>query len=85
MKSLETKVAIIGSGSVGSSVAFALTQSKVCSEILLCDIDEKRRDGEVLDLTDGAWVSDTRVRAGSFTEAGECDIVCITAGEIQLT
>lgn len=38
---------------------------------------------EVLDLTDGGFIADTRVRVGTPQEAGQCDVVVITAGAKQ--
>jgi L-lactate dehydrogenase len=49
--------------------------------VVLVDIDTSRCEGEVLDLKDGA--EDHHVVSGSFTDAGQCRIVCITAGAKQ--
>ncbi|CAG8781801.1 13475_t:CDS:2, partial [Racocetra fulgida] len=38
---------------------------------------------QVLDLSDANFISSTQVRSGSFQEAGQCDIVVITAGAKQ--
>ena len=38
----ERKVAIIGAGFVGASIAYALTIRKLAREIVLIDIDEKK-------------------------------------------
>ncbi|KAL4889847.1 lactate dehydrogenase/glycoside hydrolase [Aspergillus ambiguus] len=75
-------VAVIGVGQVGGAVAYALILSSVASEILLVDIKSDLRDAQVRDLSDVAYAgnSGTRVRAGTYHEARECDIVVITAG-----
>ncbi|RKO87042.1 hypothetical protein BDK51DRAFT_17692 [Blyttiomyces helicus] len=78
-----SRVAIIGAGSVGSTAAYACTLQGCASEVLLVDIDEKMRDAQVLDLQDCGFVSDTKVRAGSFADAGAADIIVITAGAKQ--
>ena len=44
------KIFIIGSGSVGSSYAFALMMSSIARELVIVDIDEKKAQGEVMDL-----------------------------------
>ena len=41
------KVAIIGAGFVGSSIAYALTIKDVVREIVLIDINHEKVDGEV--------------------------------------
>jgi len=79
----ETRISIIGSGAVGAAIAYALTIKKIAAEILLVDIDTTKRDGEVLDISDGSFYAGTQVRAGSYLEAGQTDIVVITAGAKQ--
>ncbi|CAG8449461.1 12046_t:CDS:10, partial [Cetraspora pellucida] len=78
-----SRVAIIGAGSVGASIAFALLLQKISSEILLVDIVSETVEGQVLDLSDANFISSTQVRGGTFQEAGQCDIVVITAGAKQ--
>ena len=45
------KVAIVGTGLVGSSTAFSLITQGVCEEILMIDLNEERALGEVMDLS----------------------------------
>ncbi|KAL3484627.1 hypothetical protein BJX62DRAFT_243747 [Aspergillus germanicus] len=77
-----SRVAIIGAGQVGAAVAYALILGSVADEVLLVDIRTEWRDGQVRDLTDVAYAhgSRTRVHAGDYREASQCDIVVITAG-----
>ena len=77
------KLAIIGAGSVGASIAYAAIMKSVAHDILLVDINQERCEGEVLDLSDAAFLSDSRIKAGTFKEAGQCDIIVITAGAKQ--
>ncbi|CAG8585489.1 7759_t:CDS:2, partial [Acaulospora morrowiae] len=78
-----SRVAVVGSGSVGASIAFALLIQKICSEIIMVDIVQEVVKGQVLDLSDANFISSTQVRAGTFEEAGKCDIIIITAGAKQ--
>ncbi|KAI9314282.1 hypothetical protein BX666DRAFT_1863089 [Dichotomocladium elegans] len=73
------KVAIIGAGSVGSTVAYALLMREVAAEILLVDIASNILHGQVLDLTEAIMDSPTVVRAGTFKEAGQADVIVVTA------
>lgn len=77
-----TRIAIIGCGQVGAASAYALILCSVASEIILVDVNEDLRDGQVLDLSDATYRgnSSTRVRAGTHEEAGKCDIIVIAAG-----
>ena len=47
-----TKIAIIGSGAVGSTTAYAILWKNITAEVILIDIDKKRCMGEILDLAD---------------------------------
>jgi len=78
-----SKVAVIGAGSVGSTIAYALLMREVCSEILLVDIVPEVVNGQVLDLSDSAFLSSTVIRGGTYQEAGQCDVIVITAGAKQ--
>ena len=44
------KVAIVGTGLVGSSTAFSLITQGVCEEILMIDLNNERALGEAMDL-----------------------------------
>lgn len=76
-----SKVAIIGSGAVGSTVAFAMSIKGTASEIVLIDINEKRAEGEALDIRQGLPYSpQNKIYAGSYADAADSDIVVITSG-----
>ncbi len=75
------KVAIIGSGFVGTSLAYALMIQGSVSEILLIDINKKRAKGEAMDLHHGlSFVQPTRIWAGEYSDCADADIVVLTAG-----
>mgnify|MGYP000285891661 CR=1 FL=1 len=75
-------IAIVGVGQVGGAIAYGLILQSLASELLLVDEDIERRDGQVRDLSDVSYGhgSQTRVRPATHREAGQCDIVIITAG-----
>ena len=78
---LKRKVAIIGAGFVGSSIAYALTIRRLAREIVLIDIDEKKSEGEALDIQHGIPdMGISSVRAGSYKDCKDCDLIIITAG-----
>ena len=77
------RVAIIGAGSVGSTCAYVLLLRRITSEILLVDIDSSLQQAQVQDLSDAAFLSNTKVLPATFREAGQCDIIVITAGAKQ--
>lgn len=79
-----SKIAIIGAGIVGSTTAYAILLKKITAEIILVDINEKRCQGEILDLSDAISFNGTSVvRTGTPQEAANADIIIITAGKAQ--
>ena len=80
-----TKIAIVGgAGAVGASAAYALMMSGLASEIVLVDVNERRAEGEAMDLMHGApFVRPVTIRAGTYADCADCQIVVITAGAAQ--
>lgn len=76
------KVAIIGTGLVGSSAAYSILNQGICDELIMVDINQERAIGESLDLSHciDFTNSRTKVRAGTYQELGDVDIAVITAG-----
>jgi L-lactate dehydrogenase len=79
---MAAKIAIVGAGQVGAAAAYALLHGSLYGELLLVDVKPELREGQVRDLSDAADCenSSTRIRTGTYKEAGQCDIVVITAG-----
>jgi L-lactate dehydrogenase len=78
-----SRVAIIGAGAVGASIAYVLMFKNICSEILIVDINPEIVRAQVLDLADAACISHTTIRGATLEEAGQSDIIVITAGAKQ--
>lgn len=76
------KVTVIGAGSVGSSIAYALTLKALVNEIVLLDINHDRAVGEAMDIYQGtpALSSSVDIYAGDYEAAAGSDIVIITSG-----
>ncbi len=75
------KVAIVGAGFVGSSIAYALTIRNLANDIILIDIDPKRAMGEAMDIQHGIpYMGRSSVRAGDYSDCKNCDLIIITAG-----
>lgn len=80
------RVAIVGTGFVGSTTAYALLISGSAGEIVLVDRNKKLAEGHVHDLRDAEVFSHTtRVVAGDFSDCCSADITIITAGVSQST
>ncbi|RDW17390.1 L-lactate dehydrogenase [Oceanobacillus chungangensis] len=79
------KVALIGTGFVGSSYAFALMNQGVANELLMIDINEKKAKGDVKDLNHGKVFAPNpmHIRFGTYKDCTDMDIVVICAGANQ--
>lgn len=76
-----TKITVIGSGNVGSTIAYTLTVMGIASEIVMIDVNEEKSRGEALDIRQGvSFCPPTAVYAGSYEDAADSDIVIITSG-----
>ena len=77
-------VAIVGMGVVGSTAAHTLMLSTQGINIMLVDINESKCKGEKQDLDDALSTSgSSTVFAGTLKDAGQADIIVITAGVPQ--
>jgi len=75
------KIAVVGTGFVGATVAYALMLKNVAAELILVDINEQLCEGQVLDLSDAiSFCYASHVRKGTLEEASHADIIIITAG-----
>lgn len=78
------KVAVIGTGFVGSSSAFALMESGLFSEMVLIDADKNRAEGEVLDISHGLpFARPMKIIAGDYDDIVDAAIIVVTAGAGQ--
>lgn len=82
MKSKSRKVAIVGSGMVGSSCAYSMVNQSICDEIMMVDRTYDRAMAQALDLSHCADFMGTRTKvyAGTASDCGSMDIVILTAG-----
>lgn len=86
--SAKSSIAVVGAaGAVGSTTSYSLILNSVASEIILSDPQTEVVRAQAEDLSDAIYQSEamtTRVRVAKNTsEAGQCDIIIITAGAAQ--
>ncbi|MBW3110778.1 MULTISPECIES: L-lactate dehydrogenase [Bacillaceae] len=78
------KVALIGTGLVGSSYAFALLNQGIAHELVMIDLNKEKADGDARDLNHGlAFASPMKISAGDYSDCKDADLVVITAGANQ--
>ena len=75
------KITVIGTGSVGSTIAYTLAIQGLASEIVMIDINGDKALGEALDIRQGTpFGHPCTVQAGNYADAADSDIVVITSG-----
>ena len=75
------KITVIGTGSVGSTIAYTLTTSGIASEIVMIDINGEKAIGEALDIRQGTpFCNPCNIYAGNYSDAAGSNIVVITSG-----
>ena len=75
------KVAIIGAGYVGASIAYALAIKDIAREIVIIDLDKKKAEGEAIDIRHGIpSMGIVDLYAGDYSNCADSDLIIITAG-----
>lgn len=83
---MSNKVMIVGTGNVGASIGYCLVNQRTAiNELVLTDINMDDAEGEAMDLRDTLAVSPSfmKIKSGTYKDAGDCDIIVITAGVPQ--
>ncbi|MGD6832273.1 L-lactate dehydrogenase [Sutcliffiella halmapala] len=80
-----SRVALIGTGFVGSSYAFALLNQGVAEELVLIDLNKEKSEGDAMDLNHGIAFAPapTKIWYGGYKDCRDADIVVICAGANQ--
>lgn len=79
------KVAIIGTGFVGSSIAYALSLRDIAREIVFIDVNTAKAEGEAWDIRHGLPAIGTAdLYAGDYSDCAGSDLIIITAGRSRL-
>ncbi|WP_286724514.1 L-lactate dehydrogenase [Pelotomaculum sp. PtaB.Bin117] len=78
------KIAVVGVGSVGASVAYALAISGLVSELVLVDVNSAKAEGEAMDLAHAAaFIKPVTIYAGTFEDCRDAGIIIYCAGASQ--
>lgn len=80
------KVVIVGCGNVGMSYAYALLNQRInVNELILIDLNEKKIEGEVMDLNHCLAFAPSKIniKMGTYEDCRDAKIVVIAAGANQ--
>lgn len=79
-----SKIAIIGAGNVGATMAYTFALFGTASEIALIDINETKARGEALDISHGMPLCPAaKITGGGYEILDGADITIMTAGANQ--
>jgi L-lactate dehydrogenase len=75
------KVAIIGAGNVGATLAYTLLLRDVAMCVSLIDVNREKALGEVLDLAHGAsYLDNVDILVEGYEGVADADVIVLTAG-----
>ena len=79
------KIALVGTGFVGMSFAYALMNSGECDQLVLIDINKVKAHGESMDMNHGLPFAKRNMLIfdGEYCDCCDADIVVIAAGVAQ--
>ena len=78
------KVAIVGTGNVGSTTAYAILMSGLAAEIVLIDVNVARAEGESMDLNHAVPLTHpTKIWNGTYADCAGAAVTIIAAGTGQ--
>jgi len=84
MEVKSSKVAIVGAGSVGATLAYNLALKGAVTEIALIDSNHEKAEAEILDIKQGASLGrPVKIEAADYDACGDSAIAIITAGARQ--
>ena len=75
------KISVIGTGSVGSTIAYSIAIMGLVAEIVMIDINREKALGEALDIRQGTpFCTPCSIYAGDYPDAAGSNIVVLTSG-----
>lgn len=79
------KCGIIGCGGVGATTAYTLVESGLFNEMVLIDLNQKKAEGEALDIGHGIpFTVPSEIYAGDYPDLKDAYLVIVTAGANQM-
>ena len=78
------RIAVVGTGNVGSTFAYALLLSGLAAEIVLIDANKAKAEGEAMDLNHAVpFAPNTNIWAGDYADCAGAIVTVISAGVNQ--
>lgn len=78
------KCVVIGSGFVGSTIAYTLAIKGIFDDLAIIDINQDKAEGDAIDISHGgAFVKPVKISSGDYKLCKDADVIIITAGVAQ--
>lgn len=78
------KCGVIGCGAVGATIAYTLIESGVFNEVVLIDVNQRKAEGEAMDIGHGIpFTLPSKIYAGRYEDLAGAYMVIVTAGANQ--
>jgi L-lactate dehydrogenase len=78
------KVAIVGAGHVGSTLAYTLVTAGAVREVVIIDTSQDRAEGEAMDIAHASsFYAPVKIRSGVLEDVAGAAITVVTAGVAQ--
>lgn len=78
------KAVVIGSGFVGSTIAYTLAIKGIFDDLAIIDINRDKAEGDAIDISHGgAFVKPVSISSGDYRLCSDADVIIITAGVAQ--
>src|SRR5581483_703397 len=78
------RIAVVGTGNVGSTFAYALLLSGLAAEIVLVDANKPKAEGEAMDLNHAVpFAPNVNIWAGDYADCAGAIVTVISAGVNQ--
>jgi L-lactate dehydrogenase len=76
-----SKIAVVGTGFVGSTIAYSILHRGIARELVLVDTDAARAEGEAMDLSHALpFLKNARISASPLETVDAADLVIVAAG-----
>lgn len=78
------KLGIVGTGRLGSQIAYTVIERGLATSIALVDVNPELAEGQAMDLSHAAYDKEVSVHSGGFPALSGADIAVVTAGKPRL-
>ncbi len=81
MTKTHSKIAVIGAGTVGATIAYSVAMKNLVAELVIIDVNTEKAEGEAMDISHSLSIlGGMNVHSGDYSDIKNCDVIIISAG-----